>query len=361
MPRLKPPPKKPAFAPIEVDDLPEEPIEIDLSGDDSGEVTIDLAQQLPEPEETPAPPPRREKPAAPAPAPEDDPLAKALAAQQRAEEMQRQAERLRDEAVRRERERQDELEKERTDREDAEYNSVLTAIAAETSALEKAESDYAAFLQAQDWANAAKAQRVMSTAASRLDRLEDGKRTFETRKDAAKTAPPKPAPAAPGDPVDTQIAAMQMPENAKSWLRGHKEFLTDPRKNAKLQAAHFEALDEAGGQMGSPKYIEALEVTLGLKTHQPASPEPAPQPQPPRRSIQVSAPVSRDAPSPSGKRVSDSKMTLTPEEVDIARRSIIDRPDMPPLTNAQKEYIYAQNKRRYQTMKANGTYSEQKG
>ena len=49
------------------------------------------------------------------------------------------------------------------------------------------------------------------------------------------------------------------------------------------------------------------------------------------------------------------------QERDIARRSIIDRPDMPPLTNAQKEYIYAQNKRKYAQMKANGTYSEQKG
>ena len=75
----------------------------------------------------------------------------------------------------------------------------------------------------------------------------------------------------------------------------------------------------------------------------------------------MSAPVSRDVPTPTGQRQSSNKMTLTPEEVAIARASIVDRPDMPALTNAQKEYIYAQNKRKYQTMKANGTYSEQKG
>ena len=111
--------------------------------------------------------------------------------------------------------------------------------------------------------------------------------------------------------------------------------------------------------MGTPAYIAALETTLGLR--QTTKTEAPPEPQPQRRSIQVSAPVSRDAPSVSGKKASDSKMTLSPEERDIARRSIIDRPDMPAMTNEQKEYIYAQNKRKYAQMKANGTYSEQKG
>ena len=74
----------------------------------------------------------------------------------------------------------------------------------------------------------------------------------------------------------------------------------------------------------------------------------------------MSAPVSRDVPTPTGQRQSSNKMTLSPEEVAIARASIVDRPDMPALTNAQKEYLYAQNKRKYQAMKSNGSYSEQK-
>ena len=75
----------------------------------------------------------------------------------------------------------------------------------------------------------------------------------------------------------------------------------------------------------------------------------------------MSAPVSRDVPTPTGQRQSSNKMTLTPEEVAIARASIVDRPDMPNLTNAQKEYLYATQKRKLAAMKANGTYSEQKG
>jgi hypothetical protein len=286
-------------------------------------------------------------------------LQKALAGQQRAEEMQRTAQRERDEAIRRERERVAELEQERGGREEAEYNSVLTAIAAEQSALDKAEADAAAAAVAGDWATSMKAQRIMATASARLDRLEDGKRAFETKREA------KPAPAPTpqrGDPVEQQISTMQVPDGAKQWLRGHKEYLTDPRKNAELGHAHYRALDEAGGEgtMGTPRYLEALEDQLGLRQAPSPTPEPQPAPHPQKRSMPVSAPVSRDVPTPTGQRQSSNKMTLSPEEVAIARASIVDRPDMPALTNAQKEYIYAQNKRKYQAMKSNGSYSEQK-
>jgi hypothetical protein len=54
-------------------------------------------------------------------------------------------------------------------------------------------------------------------------------------------------------------------------------------------------------------------------------------------------------------------MKLTEEERQIARASIVDRPDMPPLTNAQKEYLYWKNREKYRGMVADGTYSEQKG
>ena len=70
-------------------------------------------------------------------------------------------------------------------------------------------------------------------------------------------------------------------------------------------------------------------------------------------------PVSREVPNASGKRHSDD-MTLTPEERDIARRSIIDRPDLPRMTNAEKEWQYLQNRNRLRRMKADGSYSEQR-
>jgi hypothetical protein len=178
MPRLKPPPAKPVFNPPE-EPLPTDPIEIELKDDDIGDIQVDLAQP---PAEDHAPPPKAAPKVAPEPV-EDDALQKALAAQQRAEELQRTAQRERDEAIRRERERIAELEQERGGREEAEYNSVLTAIAAEQSALDKAEADAAAAATAGDWATSMKAQRVMATASARLDRLEDGKRAFETKRE----------------------------------------------------------------------------------------------------------------------------------------------------------------------------------
>jgi hypothetical protein len=87
----------------------------------------------------------------------------------------------------------------------------------------------------------------------------------------------------------------------------------------------------------------------------------APAPAAPRRpSVRVSAPVSREAPMPSGKRREDTTVTLTPEDVDMAHRSFVDRPDMPRMSNAEKEYSYWLQKKRYLGMKASGEYSEQK-
>ena len=88
-----------------------------------------------------------------------------------------------------------------------------------------------------------------------------------------------------------------------------------------------------------------------------ASAPPAPR----RPSIQVSAPVSREAPMPSGKHRAETTMTLTPEEVDIAHRSFVDRPDIPRMTNAEKEWTFLQNKLRHQQMLCDGSYSGQKG
>jgi hypothetical protein len=81
---------------------------------------------------------------------------------------------------------------------------------------------------------------------------------------------------------------------------------------------------------------------------------------PRKPSIQVSAPVSREAPAMSGNRQPSEWNTLSPEEVDIARRSIIDRPDMPRMTNVEKEWTYLQQRNRCRRMKASGEYSEQK-
>lgn len=333
---------------------PDGDVEIQLEEDDGGDADISIAAPPVEPSPTVKP----IAPAAPSTrvAPEtDDAVARALEAQRRAEQLQADAIRERDAAIRRTQEREAELARERTDREDAEYNSILTSMAAEQSSLEKAEADYAAAMAAQDYATAAKAQRVMSTSAARLDRLEDGKRSFDSRRETKPQQPTERQTAPSGDPVEAQISALQVPEEGKTWLRAHRDYLTDPRKNAKLQNAHYDAIDVA--PIGTSKYIEALETSLGMRQAQP-EPEPAAQPQ--RRSMPMTAPVSREVPTAASGTRKQSSMRLTEEERKIARDSIPDRPDLPKLTNTQKEYLYARNKAKYQRMVADGTYDVQR-
>lgn len=332
MPRLKPPPSKPVDPVEEVDTLIDAPIEIELPDEPGGPTEVSLA---------PEPAPKSEPP------PQDDQnqLASQLAAQQRAEELQRQNAELQ----RQNAEHEARLREERVRGDDAEYNSVLTAIAAEQAVLDKAEQDYAGYASMGDFANAAKAQRLMAQSAARLDRLEDGKVAFEQKREA-RTKEPPPAPAPPQLSFEQRIQSL--PETAKAWLRKHPEFINDQEMNAKIGAAHSYLTKNKGIEGFSPAYFDALDEEFGFKTTPPATTEPS---QPARRSMPVSAPVSRDVPSANGQRpTSSSKMTLTEEERRIARTSFT----APDMTNAQKELLYAQNKRRLQTMRANGQYPQ---
>jgi hypothetical protein len=62
----------------------------------------------------------------------------------------------------------------------------------------------------------------------------------------------------------------------------------------------------------------------------------------------------------SGNRQPSDWNTLSPEERDMAHRSFVDRPDMPRLTLAEREYLYLQNRNKYRKMKASGEYSERR-
>lgn len=321
-------------------------VEITLTEDDIvGDTDVNITSPPVEREPRPAP---REQ--------DDDAVAQALAAQRRAEQMQADAIRQRDIAIRQAREREAELARERVDREDAEFNSVLTAIAAEQSALAKAKADYAAAASVGDWSTAADAQSAMAIAGARIDRLEDGKRTFDARREAAARAPaPQPQPQVQNTPsFEQQIA--NLPQPAQAWLRNHPEFITDPAKNRKIQTVHGYLTDNKGLTAFSDAYFEAMNNEFGF-TEQRQEREPAPQPQ--RRSMPMAAPVSREVPAASGTRRQPS-MRLTEEERKVARDSIPDRPDLPKLTNAQKEYMYAKNKAKYEEMKRNGTYDQQR-
>lgn len=78
----------------------------------------------------------------------------------------------------------------------------------------------------------------------------------------------------------------------------------------------------------------------------------APPPPPPRRSMPITAPVTRDVPTASGRRFTADQTTLTPEERHVARHSFTD----PNLTNVEKERLYLQNKIKLAQERAAGRY-----
>jgi hypothetical protein len=99
-------------------------------------------------------------------------------------------------------------------------------------------------------------------------------------------------------------AVAALPAPAQAWCRSHPEFVTDARKNALAQAAHFAAIGE-GLPEWSPDYWSFVEERLGLRAapeaedgfeevnlgREPAAPERAPR----RAGATTAAPPSRGA------------------------------------------------------------------
>lgn len=324
-------------------------------------VTIELTATPPLPDaDAPAEP---DKPTPPKPAPAAEPLpepepepelatdaeaddntlvkqladlkaAEALVKQQLAEARSRE-----EAALRQAQDREQELVRERGSREQAEYDSVLSAIGAAQAEADKAQNDLEAALTAQDYRVAAEAQRRLATATTRLVTLEDGKAAAEVRREESKA---RPAPSS--DPVASAIDGMtNLSSRQRNWLKDHRDAFTDPAKNAYLGAAHWDAI-RAGHAQDSEAYFVMLEEKLGYR--QPPRPSPSSEPETQRKSIPMSAPVSREIPSLGGGNTTPSRVTLTAEQREAARIAGVD------------DVTYAKNYLRLQELKKHGHYQE---
>src|SRR5262249_4655211 len=85
----------------------------------------------------------------------------------------------------------------------------------------------------------------------------------------------QPAPASqqqqqPQQPLSVEdiIANAPIPDRAKSWLREHSEYVTDPQLNAKMQECHHVAKWQSGSEF-TDDYFDRMEDLLGLQ--QPAA------------------------------------------------------------------------------------------
>jgi hypothetical protein len=189
------------------------------------------------------------------------------------------------------------------------------------------------------------------------------------------------------DPVAATINSWPISDRQKAFLNANRE-LIDPANAAVIHAARQEAASQGilpdtaeeesailGAVHGAIQQRQEAAIANVRSQAAPILP-PAAKPalpvtpilppiMPPRKAtVPMSAPVTRDVPSASGRPAgSQNQITLTPEERAVARNSFgaIKGADgkMVDLTIEQKEMMYAQNKARMLRMRANGTLNDQ--
>ena len=264
-----------------------------------------------------------------------------LAELRKSEETQRnradQAVREREEAIRRAQEREAQVTQFQREAVDSQFDAVSSAIAAASAEAEKAQQDIENAASIGDSKAQAEAYRRLARAESNLTRLEDGKTELEAKRKAEPTVTQS-QPQQSQDP----LANSTLPEMAKSWLRSHPDYLSDARKNSKIQALHWDVVDE-GHAPFSQAYFESLEEHLGLR-QQAQSNDYQPVQQQQRTSI-VSAPVSREVPNGGGQRTA-SQVKLSVAQREAAKLAGI------------TEKVYAEQLQKLNSMKADGTYGD---
>ena len=116
-----------------------------------------------------------------------------------------------------------------------------------------------------------------------------------------------------------QLDSTDLPYRAKTWLRDHPEYLSNPRKNAKIQDLHYVVIDE-GHEPYSQGYFESMETHLGMRQKEQIVNEDNDDDDPPQRTrpAMVSAPVSREAPS-NGSGDRPGRITLTVAQKEAAK------------------------------------------
>lgn len=245
-----------------------------------------------------------------------------------------QVSREKEEALRRARDRDQEITKVQKENVQYKYESITNAIAAATAEAESARRDISSSIAAGDPDGQAAAYDRLASAKAALINLENGKVALEEqhREDEArrKEAASRPQQT---DPLDNS----PIPESAKRWLRDHPEYLSDPRKNAKIQSLHWDILDE-GLDAFSSEYFESMERHLGMRKAQAVQED---------RDVPVSAPVSRSTPSNSSATTSDpGRVSLTKEQREAASMAGI------------TELEYAKQLIKLRQEKSNGNYGE---
>lgn len=157
-----------------------------------------------------------------------------------------------------------EVESARGEVQSSQLDTVTTALEAAQAAIETAQKDIQSAIELGDAKSQAEAQTRLSKATATAVRLEEAKDDLEqsvkTTKEGRKIDDGA-SREAPSDPVEAYVAGR--PPRTQEWLRTHREYVTDPKRQAKLNAAHFDAVAEDIAP-GTDAYFSHIENYLGL-------------------------------------------------------------------------------------------------
>lgn len=330
-----------------------EDIEIDLSEPETKESGNGIAAPEPIQIET--------APAAPEPAPpaaEDTAaLRKRLQEMEAAEGMAREAERAAREQLaqiqRQQNQGQWQAQKQIFD---AQYDAIVNSMGAAQSELASAKNDLRSAGGEGNWEQIGEIQERIGRASADLRELERRKEWMDNQLEQWKRAQQQPRQPQQQQPptVESIIANSGLPDRAKTWLRAHPDYISDPSKNQELQGLHRVAARQAGGEF-TDAYFDRMEVLLGFKQESQSSPAaPQSQPQTQRQSVQVSAPPTRETPSMStGRAPQPTKVTLNAEEREVAATIAASRN----ISQAEAEREYAKQKLRMMQEKREGRHA----
>lgn len=226
----------------------------------------------------------------------------------------------------------------------AHHNTLKSSLAASQAEQEAAKKEYAAYLEAGDFPNAAEAQQKMSRAAARVVQTERDLGSFETQQAEAEErakSQPRQTSQQPVDVISSIDTDVRWLPKEKEFLKAHPELLTDPQKNAELGIAYNRAMSEKLSR-GTPEYFAFIENFMGYKKSEPARKDDDDE------EIANAAPVRRD--NMSGRQPQrPSQVKLSPEQREMARNMGISE------TGYAKQFLKLQSEKQSNPEKYNQT------
>lgn len=249
-------------------------------------------------------------------------------------------------------------------------DSIKSALGATQQAIDNDTAALQAASEAGDHAQIAKLNAQIAKNSSYLTRLEEGKAGAEAEivkaeREYAAYAEAQKAPAKKDDPEppkkEEQPAPKalspdewigQFPRKTQSWLKEHKDYVTDAGKHQELLGFAKEWADDYGqSTLHTPAFIEALNQKFApaAEEEEPevvADEEVIEQPKVQPRKAAASAPVSRNA-TPAKSSGSMGKIALTRSQYDIAPQIYDKYEDLDPEVKA-KFPAWSETAARYQ-------------